>query len=112
MSSTLPPPLERLGPVIERLVARLAPEEIWLFGSWAEGRARPDSDFDLLAVMPDGTTEAELDPVQAWLIVRGMGVPIDVVPCTRSEFEEEKHEIDTLARAAFSKGIRIYERAA
>jgi hypothetical protein len=25
-------------------------------------------------------------------------VLVDVVPCTRSEFEEEKHEIDTLAR--------------
>jgi hypothetical protein len=41
-----------------------------------------------------------------------MGVPVDVVPCTRSEFEEEKHEIDTLARAAYLRGVRVYERAA
>jgi hypothetical protein len=39
-------------------------------------------------------------------------VPADIVPCTRSEFEEEKHEIDTLARAAFLRGRRIYERSA
>jgi hypothetical protein len=43
---------------------------------------------------------------------RGLGVPVDIMPCTRSEFEEEKHEIDTLARAAFLRGIRLYERAA
>lgn len=103
---------EALRPVIARLAARLHPEEIWLFGSRAERRARPDSDYDLLAVLPDGTPESELDPVGAWSIVRGLGVPVDVVPCTRSEFEEEKHEIDTLARAAFLRGIRIYERAA
>src|SRR5512140_27934 len=104
--------LERLRPVLERIVARLAPEEIWLFGSRAEDRARAKSDYDLLAVLPDGTPEEELDPVRAWLIVRGLGVPVDVVPCTRSEFEEEKHEIDTLARAAFLRGIRLYERTA
>jgi predicted nucleotidyltransferase len=104
--------LERLRPVLERIVTRLRPEEIWLFGSRAEDRARPNSDFDLLAVLPDGTPEEELDPVKAWSIVRGLGVPVDVVPCTRSEFEEEKHEIDTLARAAFLRGVRLYERAA
>jgi predicted nucleotidyltransferase len=104
--------LERLRPVLERLVESLGAEEIWLFGSRAEMRARPDSDYDLLAVLPDGTPEEQLDPVRAWSLVRGLGVPVDVVPCTRSEFEEEKHEIDTLARAAFIRGVRLYERAA
>lgn len=107
-----PAELERLRPVLERIIARLRPEEIWLFGSRAENRARPKSDFDLLAVLPDGTPEVELDPIRAWSIVRGLGVPVDLVPCTRSEFEEEKHEIDTLARAAFLRGIRLYERTA
>lgn len=104
--------LDLLRPVLERLVALLRPEEVWLFGSRAESRARPSSDYDLLAVMPDGTSEEELDPIRAWSLVRGLGVPVDVVPCTRSEFEEEKHEIDTLARAAFVRGVRLYERAA
>jgi uncharacterized protein len=98
--------------LVERLVAKLSPEEIWLFGSRAEGRARPDSDYDLLPVLPDSTALADLDPVAAWLIVRGMGLPVDVVPYTRSEFEEEKHELDSIARAAFLRGMRIYERAA
>lgn len=108
----LPAELERLRPVLERIVTSLGPEEIWLFGSRAEGRARPRSDYDLLAVLPDGASDAELDPIRAWSLVRGLGVPVDIVPCTRSEFEEEKHEIDTLARAAFLRGVRLYERAA
>lgn len=104
--------LKRLQPVLERLVARLAPEEIWLFGSRAEGRAHPGSDYDLLAITSDGASDAQLDPVAAWLVVRNLEIPVDVVPCTRSDFEEEKHEIDTLARAAFLGGIRVYERTA
>ena len=101
-----------LEPLLERIVARLAPEEIWLFGSRAEGRARLDSDYDLLVVLPDESPEAHLDVVAAWTLVRGLDIPADIVPCTRAEFEEEKHEIDTLARAAFLRGRRIYERRA
>jgi predicted nucleotidyltransferase len=101
-----------IEPLLARIVTRLAPEEVWLFGSRAEGRARPDSDYDLLVVLPDTTPEANLDVVSVWMLVRGLDVPADIVPCTRSEFEEEKHEIDTLARAAFLRGRRIYERSA
>ena len=102
--------LRALEPLLERIVVRLAPEEVWLFGSRAEGRAGPDSDYDLLVVMPDETPEADLDIVSAWTAVRGLDIPADIVPCTRAEFEEEKNEIDTLARAAFLRGRRIYER--
>ncbi|MEP7123235.1 MAG: nucleotidyltransferase domain-containing protein [Byssovorax sp.] len=102
--------LRPLGPLLERIIARMAPEEIWLFGSRAEGRARPDSDYDLLVVMPDESPATHLDIISAWSLVRGLDVPADIVPCTRAEFEEEKHEIDSLARAAFLRGRRIYER--
>lgn len=112
MSIKLPAPLHRLEVVISRIVERMAPEEIWLFGSQAEGRARPDSDYDLLAVLPDTSPVEWLDPMAAWSLVRGLGVPVDLVPCTRSVFEEERAEPDSLPRAAFLRGKKIYERAA
>jgi HEPN domain-containing protein/predicted nucleotidyltransferase len=102
------PEVERLRSVVHRLVRALRPEEIWLFGSRAEGRAREGSDFDLLTVLPDDATEEQLDPIAAWQHVRGLGVPVDVIPCTRSEFEDEKAEIDTLPRAAYERGLCIF----
>ncbi len=73
------PDTKRLEAVLARLVERLAPEEIWLFGSRAEGRARLGSDYDLLPILPDSASDAELiDPVAAWMIVRRMGIPVDV----------------------------------
>ncbi len=104
--------LGRLAPILARLVERLAPQAIWLFGSRAEGRARPDSDYDLLVVVRDGTPAAELDPVGVYELTRGMGLPVDVVPCPRSVFDEEKYEVNTLARAAFARGRLLYEQAA
>lgn len=103
--------LSIISPILARIVERLGPEEIWLFGSRAEGRARPDSDYDLLAVLPDQAPEADLDLVRAWELTCGFGVPADLIPCTRSEFELEKTEAGTLASAAFRRGRRIYERA-
>jgi predicted nucleotidyltransferase len=99
-------------PLVERIVAQLQPEEIWLFGSRAEGRARPDSDYDLLAVLPDDAPESALDLGKAWELTCGLGIPADLVPCTRSDFEEEKDDVGTLARAAYHRGRRIYERHA
>lgn len=101
------PPLDRL---LRRIVEVMNPLEIWLFGSRAEGRARPSSDYDLLVVMPDGTRESDLDPVRAWRLGWEARVTADIIPCTRSEFDEEKHEIDSLPRAATLRGRKLYER--
>lgn len=99
--------LERL---VRHVVEVMHPLQVWLFGSRAEDRARPTSDYDLLVVMPDGTPELELDPVRAWRLGWEVRVTADIIPCTHSEFEEEKHEIDSLPRAATLRGRKLYER--
>ncbi len=98
-------PLERL---VREVVCALDPLEVWLFGSRAEGRARPESDWDLLVVLPDNATSTQLSPIGTWRIASAAGVSADIIPCTRSEFDEEKDEIDSLAQAAFRRGRRVY----
>ena len=99
--------LERL---VDHIAKSMAPLQIWLFGSRAEGRARPNSDYDLLVVMSDETPEAELDSAKAWHLGRDVRVLADIVPCTLAEFEEEKAEPGTLPSAAFRRGRKVYER--
>jgi len=41
-----------LSEIVERIVRQFDPLRIILFGSWARGDARPDSDVDLLVVLP------------------------------------------------------------
>jgi uncharacterized protein len=96
--------------LVDHVVAAMHPIEVWLFGSRAQQRARETSDYDLLVVMPDGTPEPDLDPVRAWQLGWEVGVTADIIPCTRSEFDEERHEIDSLPRAAVSHGYKLYER--
>ena len=62
MSQTATQPQHALPPdiadfcrrAVEALRAKLPVREVWLFGSHAEGRAKPDSDVDLFVVLEDG----------------------------------------------------------
>jgi predicted nucleotidyltransferase len=42
-----------LAEIVRRLVEAYQPERIYLFGSKARGDAGPDSDYDLMVVVPD-----------------------------------------------------------
>ena len=57
------PALDRL---VRRVVEVMEPVQVWLFGSRAEGRARPDSDYDLLVVVPDDASDERFDPLRVW----------------------------------------------
>jgi predicted nucleotidyltransferase len=50
-----------LQAVLDRLAKALRPFRIYLFGSRAEGRSRPDSDFDLVVVFDDQAPNRDAD---------------------------------------------------
>ncbi len=52
MRTTLAKQPPYLAEVIDRIVRKFHPVKIILFGSWARGSAREDSDLDLLVVLP------------------------------------------------------------
>ncbi len=84
------------------VLATLAPEEVWLFGSRARGTHSPRSDWDLLAVVAD---EAHVPTPGALPALRRRGVDLWVV--TRSQFEEGKPLPGTLANIAVTQGYRV-----
>jgi predicted nucleotidyltransferase len=94
----------------DRLVLSLGPEQIWLFGSRARPEHRPDSDFDILVVLPDGKSGEAHDYRRALEPLLGSGLPCDIVPCSVSEFAHAKDEPGTIANEAFRHGRRLYER--
>lgn len=77
--------------VIEEVVRRLTefyrPERIYLFGSAARGEYGPDSDLDFLVVVPDDCPKEIRNSGKIYQALRGLDVPVDVVPWSRSDFE-------------------------
>jgi hypothetical protein len=95
--------------LIGRLQAALRPEAIFLFGSRAAGTARPDSDFDLLAILPDAESGPP-DYFAAYAPVAGCGIGVDVVPCRLADFETDRHRPGSIAFAADREGRLLYAR--
>ncbi len=95
--------------LVGRLRTALRPEAIFLFGSRAVGAERPDSDFDLLVVLPDGETGPP-DYFAAYAPVAGCGLGVDVVPCKTADFEADRHQLGTIAFAADQAGRLVYAR--
>mgnify|MGYP005865203373 CR=1 FL=1 len=65
--------------MVQRLVAALKPERISLFGSHARGQAEPDSDYDLLVVVPTSDLSAHRRDQWAYRVLKGIGAASDVL---------------------------------
>lgn len=93
--------------LVGRIKTALRPVALFLFGSRAAGSARPDSDFDLLVILPDGESGPP-DCYAAYAPVAGCGIGVDVVPCRLADFEAERQRPGTIAHAADSGGRLLY----
>jgi predicted nucleotidyltransferase len=98
-----------LGSITGLIVRCLDPEAVWLFGSVAQGRARPDSDIDLLVIGrftgPRAARGAELLG-----LLEQYALPVDLHLLTRGEFEEEAGRPFSLAGTIRRYGVPLYRR--
>jgi predicted nucleotidyltransferase len=97
--------------VVEQLVRRIVeavhPLRIVLFGSAARGEMGPESDIDVLLVMPEGVHTRRVAQ-EVYRRVRGIGVPFDVVVATPSDLERHKDNPGLILATILREGREIY----
>jgi len=98
-----------IAAMAHRIVRRFAPEKVILFGSHATGKAGPDSDVDLLVVMPlkGSKADRELEIREA---LRAYRTPKDVIVTTPEAFEWRRAVPGTIERSAARNGRILYEK--
>lgn len=94
---------------VSLIVSRFLPDKIILFGSFARGNAGPDSDLDLLVVMPVTGSRRE-KAVEIGVALHNIAVAKDVVVVTPQEFEWRKDVVGTIERPAARQGKVLYAR--
>jgi predicted nucleotidyltransferase len=95
--------------MVERVVSRFSPDKIILFGSYARGNAGPDSDLDLLIVMPVIGSRRQ-KAVEIGVALHDIAVAKNVIVVTPEEFEWRKDIIGTIERPAWREGNILYAR--
>jgi predicted nucleotidyltransferase len=105
------PPWEQIiQELVGRIVEAVHPRRIILFGSAARGQIGPNSDVDVLVVMPDGVHRRETTR-QIYRALRRLGVPKDVVVVTASDIERFGNDPSLVIYPALSEGKEIYHAA-
>lgn len=92
-----------LRDVTRRIVNALAPEQVILFGSYAEGRATADSDLDLL-VVTERPVSREERLLWARSLFQDVPLPVQVITISRQEYEETRDVIGGIAYPAAKYG--------
>lgn len=103
-----PTTAQELQEVLERIIKRFRPDKVLLYGSFAYGDPRPDSDFDLLVVLSDPP------PLRAgYEVAREIRLqhPLQLVFMRTEEFDETKDVVGGLAYPANHWGKVLHEKA-
>jgi predicted nucleotidyltransferase len=99
--------MRQIEDVSGRIAAEFEPERILLFGSYAWGAPSPDSDVDLLVILPfEGKAVAK--SVEMRLKIRPP-FPVDLLVRTPEKIRERLALGDPFIRSILEKGKVLYE---
>ncbi|MFE7077102.1 nucleotidyltransferase domain-containing protein [Streptomyces sp. NPDC057620] len=99
---------KEIDELVARIVARMRPERVIVFGSYAKGTAHPRSDLDLCIItdteLPPGRRADALGPLLGTCLV-----PVDVHVHTPEEVRVYGAEMYSFLRSVLETGRTVYE---
>ena len=94
--------------LLRRLIAAYRPDKVYLFGSAARGDAGPDSDYDILIVVPDAAPPEFQDERLGYRALVGTGTAVDVLIYRASDFEGRLPLKASLPATVSREGLLLY----
>lgn len=93
----------------QKIVERYRPRQIILFGSYAAGKATPDSDVDILVILSfEGKNAAKSAEI---LTATDPRFPVDLIVRTPRQVEERLKQGDFFLTEILKEGVVLYESA-
>ena len=98
---------ESVRQVVEVIVGAAKPQRVVLFGSSARGDAGPDSDLDILVVVPSGRHRRNTAR-EIYRRLARLGFAVDVVVVTSEDVERHRDDPSMVIATALSEGRVLY----
>lgn len=92
-----------------RIVDAVKPERIILFGSYAYGKPKDESDLDILVIMNSELPRYRRS-ISIYRCLAGLLIPKDILVYTPEEIEEWSEVPQAFITTAIRKGKVIYEK--
>ena len=99
-------PQKAIDQVVEQIVEKFKPQKIILFGSYARGNPRPESDVDMLVVMKNANRGKKSLDIRRHLDVM---FGLDLVVYTSKRLKERVDMGDWFLRDILKEGEVLYE---
>jgi predicted nucleotidyltransferase len=96
-----------LKDIVKRIVEAVHPQRIILFGSAARGGIGPDSDLDVLVVMPDGTHRRKTAQT-IYRSLSGLGIAKDIVVVTETDVQQYGNSPSLVLYPVLRQGKELY----
>ena len=107
-----PTPIVQADPLLQEVVSRLRaayqPDRIYLFGAHARNEQGPDSDYDILVVVPDDAPIDRRESRLAYQVLWGLRVSADVLVWRRTAFDSRLHLAASLPSTVLREGILLH----
>jgi predicted nucleotidyltransferase len=103
-----------LQEMVQAIIREVDPEKIILFGSQAQGPARPDSDLDLLIVEREGFGEKRSRREELARIRRALSeffIAKDILVFSQEEVARWRNSINHIIATSLRDGRILYERS-
>jgi predicted nucleotidyltransferase len=99
---------ELLAEIVRRLVDAYDPLRVYLFGSRARGDFGPDSDYDIMVVVPDSASAERRRSRLAYQVLWGLRSAGDILVWTESEFGRSSHLRSSLPGTVLREGRLVH----
>ena len=98
---------DKIKELVRRIVKTVEPNRILLFGSAARGNLGPDSDLDVLVIMPDGVHRRQTAQ-KIHRSLAGIGISKDILVVTESDVKEYADNPSLVIYPALREGKELY----
>lgn len=94
--------------MVQRIAHSARPDAIWLFGSRARGDYKPESDFDLLIILPHLNGPRREHAVALRQLLADIPTPKDLLVVSAEEFAAKRDIWGTIPYEAAQHGKCLY----
>jgi predicted nucleotidyltransferase len=102
--------VSEINQLVTFITSKISPAKIILFGSYARGDNKGNSDIDILIIMKNLKNEREITGLLYKLLLKeNIEIPIDLIAIDYEKYNELKNRNGYIYKTIEKEGVIIYE---